>query len=168
MGKKNASCWFLSLSLSPSGSVAAFSSFYLLEFDPIRSDPMEAEQQRQRRKGQKRKLEEEGSNGAVAADASPSSMEVEPEEMGVEEICCHRSHQSIDREVRTQVEVLERAFSWRLADRAAAKRATHVLAELAKNGLRKLLFPYNLGLSCVGFVFVVSEFILSSAGGSGS
>ncbi|XP_042462572.1 ARM REPEAT PROTEIN INTERACTING WITH ABF2 isoform X1 [Zingiber officinale] len=94
---------------------------------------MEAEHQRQRRKGQKRKLEEDGSNGAVAADASPSSMEVETEEIGVEEICCHRSHQSLAREVRAQVEVLERAFSWRLVDRTAAKRATHVLAELAKN-----------------------------------
>ncbi|XP_074579669.1 ARM REPEAT PROTEIN INTERACTING WITH ABF2-like [Curcuma longa] len=92
---------------------------------------MEAEQQRQRRKGQKRK-EEEGSNGAVAADASPSSMEVEPEEMG-EEICCHRSHQSLACEVQTQIEVLERSFSWRVVDRADANRATHVLAELAKN-----------------------------------
>ncbi|XP_042408172.1 ARM REPEAT PROTEIN INTERACTING WITH ABF2-like isoform X3 [Zingiber officinale] len=89
---------------------------------------MEAEQQR--RKGQKRKLEEESS----AASAASSSSDVEEEdETGVEEICFPRSQEALAREVRAQVEVLERAFSWNLADRAAAKRATRALAKLAKS-----------------------------------
>ncbi|XP_062108399.1 ARM REPEAT PROTEIN INTERACTING WITH ABF2-like [Humulus lupulus] len=36
-------------------------------------------------------------------------------------------------DVGVQVNILNSAFSWNEADRAAAKRATHVLAELAKN-----------------------------------
>jgi hypothetical protein len=38
-------------------------------------------------------------------------------------------------EVGAQVTILNSTFSWKEADRAAAKRATHVLAELAKNGI---------------------------------
>jgi hypothetical protein len=49
------------------------------------------------------------------------------------EICCGRSHQAIWREVGAKVEVLERSFSWCATDRSAAKTASHVLAELAKN-----------------------------------
>ncbi|KAM0954172.1 putative chromatin remodeling & transcription regulator BTB-POZ family [Dioscorea sansibarensis] len=92
---------------------------------------MEEEQQHQGsmaplRKGQKRKLEDP----AVGA----STVAVEEEEDGADgEIRCQPSQQALDREVRAQVEVLERTFSWRDSDRAAAKRATHVLAELAKN-----------------------------------
>ncbi|XP_008812798.2 ARM REPEAT PROTEIN INTERACTING WITH ABF2-like [Phoenix dactylifera] len=97
----------------------------------------EEEQQRQqqagagqRRKGQKRKLEE----AAAAVEAEEEEEEEEEAgEEGEEEICCQHSQQALAREVRAQVEVLERSFSWRVADRAAAKRATHVLAELAKN-----------------------------------
>ncbi|OAY83690.1 ARM repeat protein interacting with abf2, partial [Ananas comosus] len=55
-------------------------------------------------------------------------------EGGGGEICCDRSQVALGREVRAQVEVLDRCLSWRFADRVAAKRATHVLAELAKNG----------------------------------
>ncbi|XP_042404917.1 ARM REPEAT PROTEIN INTERACTING WITH ABF2-like [Zingiber officinale] len=86
------------------------------------------------RSGQKRrKLEEESSTAAATSShASPSSA-VEEEEMGVEEMCCPRSQEALAREVRAQVDVLERAFSWRLADRAAARLATHALAELAKS-----------------------------------
>ncbi|CAN6360217.1 unnamed protein product [Urochloa humidicola] len=114
---------------------------------------MEAEQQKQqpqrpRRKGQKRKLEDEAAAAAAiagaAAAAAASSLgsagaddDNEEEEEGsaaASEICCRHSQAAIAREVRTQVDVLVRcASSWRHADRVAAKRATHVLAELAKN-----------------------------------
>lgn len=71
----------------------------------------------QEKKGQKRKLEDEAAGdseiSASAGDGGP---------------------QSLLSEVAAQVKVLESAFSWTEADRAAAKRATHVLAELAKNG----------------------------------
>lgn len=129
----------------------------------------------QRRKGQKRKLDEE--------DSPPSSFGVEPaadlavameveegqgeeeeeEEEGEEEeedeemagqereIRCGRSHQAIWREVRAQVEVLERSFSWRDADRAAAKTASHLLAELAKNGMTVVF--------CVRSLFVILHII---------
>ncbi|KAG1331726.1 ARM REPEAT PROTEIN INTERACTING WITH ABF2 [Cocos nucifera] len=75
----------------------------------------------QRRKGQKRKLEEAVVLAAAAAEG------------GREDICCQHSQQDLAREVKAQVEVLQRSISWSVADRAAAKRATHVLAELAKN-----------------------------------
>lgn len=108
---------------------------------------MEAEQQKQqpqrpRRKGQKRKLEDEAAAAAAAAATSLGSAgaddDNDDEEDGsaaASEIYSRHSHAAIAREVRTQVDVLLRcASSWRHADRAAAKRATHVLAELAKNG----------------------------------
>ncbi|XP_064939232.1 ARM REPEAT PROTEIN INTERACTING WITH ABF2-like [Musa acuminata AAA Group] len=100
---------------------------------------MEAEQQRPRRKGQKRKLEEDVAAAVSSAASVPAAEEGDDGEAedggeaGGDEICCHRSQKTLAREVRTQVEVLERSFSWRLIDRAAAKRATHILAELAKN-----------------------------------
>ncbi|RZS01895.1 hypothetical protein BHM03_00031845 [Ensete ventricosum] len=102
---------------------------------------MEAEQQqRPRRKGQKRKLEEDVTAAVSSAASVPAAEEGDEGEAedggdaGGDEICCHRSQKTLAREVRTQVEVLDRSFSWRLVDRAAAKRATHILAELAKNG----------------------------------
>ncbi|THU47454.1 hypothetical protein C4D60_Mb09t15690 [Musa balbisiana] len=100
---------------------------------------MEAEQQRPRRKGQKRKLEEDVAAAVSSAASVPATEEGDEGgaedggEAGGDEICCHRSQKTLAREVRTQVEVLDRSFSWRLIDRAAAKRATHILAELAKN-----------------------------------
>ncbi|CAK9151067.1 unnamed protein product [Ilex paraguariensis] len=42
-------------------------------------------------------------------------------------------HQDLVREVRDQVEILESTFSSIEADRASAKRAIHILSELAKN-----------------------------------
>ncbi|KAK3027242.1 hypothetical protein RJ639_041660 [Escallonia herrerae] len=42
-------------------------------------------------------------------------------------------HRTLLGEVRAQVDVLSSTFSWLEADRAAAKHATHVLAQLAKN-----------------------------------
>ncbi|KAG2619467.1 ARM REPEAT PROTEIN INTERACTING WITH ABF2-like isoform X2 [Panicum virgatum] len=111
---------------------------------------MEAEQQKQqpqrpRRKGQKRKLEDEAAAAAIAAAAAAAASSLgsadadddNEEDAGSAappEICCRHSHAALAREVQTQVDVLLRcASSWRHADRAAAKRATHVLAELAKN-----------------------------------
>nr|ACL52434.1 unknown [Zea mays] len=115
---------------------------------------MEAEQQKQqpqrpRRKGLKRKLEDEASAAVAAAATSAAASaaaaslgsagadddnEEEDGSAGTPEICCRHSHAALAREVRAQVDALVRcASSWRHADRAAAKRATHVLAELAKN-----------------------------------
>ncbi|GJM88506.1 hypothetical protein PR202_ga04577 [Eleusine coracana subsp. coracana] len=102
---------------------------------------MEAEQpHRQRRKGQKRKLEDETAVAVAAATAAASSLgstgaddDNEDDGSAGPEICCRRSHAALAREVRTQVDDLLRCTSWRYEDRAAAKRATHVLAELAKN-----------------------------------
>jgi hypothetical protein len=104
---------------------------------------MEAEQQpqRQRRKGQKRKLEDEAAAAVAAAVAASSSLgsagaddDNEDDGSAGPEICCRRSNAALVREVRTQVDDLLRCTSWHQEDRATAKRATHVLAELAKNG----------------------------------
>lgn len=67
------------------------------------------------RKGHKRKLEEEFE---------------EEREISVP---TGDAKQALLTEVSDQVEILNSTFSWKEADRAAAKRATHVLAELAKN-----------------------------------
>ncbi|XWS09009.1 hypothetical protein CRYUN_Cryun40dG0048800 [Craigia yunnanensis] len=67
------------------------------------------------RKGQKRKLEEE-----IQEDREIS-------------LPTGDARRSLLAEVTAQVNVLDSAFSWREPDRAAAKHATHVLAELAKN-----------------------------------
>ncbi|KAF8394421.1 hypothetical protein HHK36_020629 [Tetracentron sinense] len=67
------------------------------------------------RKGQKRKLEEGFEEEQDTSLTSPDS------------------HQALSCEVSAQVNILNTTFSWIEADRAAAKRATHALAELAKN-----------------------------------
>ncbi|KAH1096295.1 hypothetical protein J1N35_013216 [Gossypium stocksii] len=74
------------------------------------------EQGLQERKGQKRKLEEEIQEDR---DATP--------------LPTGDARRALLAEVTAQVKVLDSAFSWHEPDRAAAKRATHVLAELAKN-----------------------------------
>ncbi|KAJ6771556.1 ARM REPEAT PROTEIN INTERACTING WITH ABF2 [Salix koriyanagi] len=75
------------------------------------------------RKGQKRKLEEE--------------IEEEQREISaVEEAAAApygEARKVILNEVYAQVNILNSTFSWNEAHRATAKRATHVLAELAKN-----------------------------------
>ncbi|XP_054805964.1 ARM REPEAT PROTEIN INTERACTING WITH ABF2 isoform X1 [Prosopis cineraria] len=68
------------------------------------------------RKGQKRKLEEDFEDEREIS-APPTG----------------DARDALLAEVTAQVEILDSNFSWREADRAAAKRATHVLAELAKN-----------------------------------
>ncbi|KAK9287841.1 hypothetical protein L1049_016283 [Liquidambar formosana] len=67
------------------------------------------------RKGQKRKLEEELDDEREISLQSGDA------------------RQALLSEVSAQVNVLTSTYSWKEADRAAAKRATHVLAELAKN-----------------------------------
>ncbi|KAF6984616.1 hypothetical protein CFC21_002591 [Triticum aestivum] len=106
---------------------------------------MEAEQQkpqRPRRKAQKRRIDDEAAASAAAAAAAVLSPlgsadaddDNEDDEGSVgPEICCRQSQVAVAREVRTQVDALHHCFSWRHADRATAKRATSVLAELAKN-----------------------------------
>ncbi|XP_059632536.1 ARM REPEAT PROTEIN INTERACTING WITH ABF2 [Cornus florida] len=71
------------------------------------------------RKGQKRKLEEEFDDEREISVLSSSSS--------------GDARQALLCEVSVQVNVLNTTFSWKEADRAAAKRATHVLAELSKN-----------------------------------
>ncbi|PON80129.1 Voltage dependent potassium channel [Parasponia andersonii] len=71
----------------------------------------------QRRQGQKRKLEDE--------------IEEDDREISVPS---GDARQALLSEVSAQVNILNSAFSWNEPDRAASKRATHVLAELAKNG----------------------------------
>lgn len=76
------------------------------------------------RKGQKRKLEEDLDDERPISFPSPGDDDRET-------LLC---------EVGAQVNVLNTTFSWTEADRAASKRATHVLAELAKNG-NELMIP---------------------------
>ncbi|XP_050218076.1 ARM REPEAT PROTEIN INTERACTING WITH ABF2 [Mercurialis annua] len=75
------------------------------------------------RKGQKRKLEEE--------------IDDEQREISVADAAAAvpfgDARQALLYEVASQVNILNSTFSWNDADRAAAKRATHVLAEFAKN-----------------------------------
>ncbi|ERN12670.1 ARM REPEAT PROTEIN INTERACTING WITH ABF2 [Amborella trichopoda] len=78
------------------------------------------------RKGQKRKLEEEEDereeeHQQVSGTSSPSYSSLPP------------NHQSILAEVAVQVQILNSSFSWSESDRCAARRATSVLTELAKN-----------------------------------
>lgn len=68
------------------------------------------------RKGQKRKLEEEIEEEREISVPSGDA------------------RQALLTEVSAQVNILNSTFSWDESDRASAKRATHVLAELAKNG----------------------------------
>ncbi|KAI9081190.1 hypothetical protein K1719_036949 [Acacia pycnantha] len=69
------------------------------------------------RKGQKRKLEEELEEESEMSAPPPIGF----------------VREALLDEVKAQVNVLEFTFSWRESDRAAAKDAAHVLADLAKN-----------------------------------
>ncbi|XP_027367888.1 ARM REPEAT PROTEIN INTERACTING WITH ABF2-like [Abrus precatorius] len=69
------------------------------------------------RKGQKRKLDEELHEERQILAAPPTAGERE----------------ALLADVAEQVSVLESTYTWNEADRAAAKRATHALADLAKN-----------------------------------
>ncbi|PNX97859.1 arm repeat protein interacting with abf2-like protein, partial [Trifolium pratense] len=70
------------------------------------------------RKGQKRKLDENFPEERQISAPPPTADE----------------RALLLAEVVNQVNILESTFTWNEADRAAAKRATHALADLAKNG----------------------------------
>lgn len=80
------------------------------------------------RKGRKRKLEQE-----IDDDREISTPSGE-------------TRKALLLEVSAQFNILNSTFSWNEADRASAKRATHVLADLAKNG-KKFMFCYDNLLS---------------------
>ena len=90
------------------------------------------------RKGQKRKLEE---GAAAAAEDREISASTTTDGGG----------DAILNEIAAQVSVLNSAFSWQESDRAAAKRATQVLAELAKNGRRSASFFFFF---CGFFIYI--------------
>ncbi|XP_058769649.1 ARM REPEAT PROTEIN INTERACTING WITH ABF2-like isoform X2 [Vicia villosa] len=69
------------------------------------------------RKGQKRKLDEESQDEPQISATPPTADE----------------RAAVLTEVENQVNILESSFTWKESDRAAAKRATHALADLAKN-----------------------------------
>ncbi|KAG6766097.1 hypothetical protein POTOM_030163 [Populus tomentosa] len=75
------------------------------------------------RKGQKRKLEEEIKEGKRVISAAEEEAAAPYGE----------ARRVILNEVYTQVNILNSTFSWHETHRGAAKRATHILAELAKN-----------------------------------
>lgn len=70
------------------------------------------------RKGQKRKLDDEHHDEGQISAAPPTADE----------------RAALLYDVAEQVSVLESTFTWNEVDRSAAKRATHALADLAKNG----------------------------------
>ncbi|KAJ6911023.1 hypothetical protein NC652_021613 [Populus alba x Populus x berolinensis] len=76
------------------------------------------------RKGQKRKLEEEIKEGKRVISAAEEEEAAAP---------YGEARRVILNEVYTQVNILNSTFSWHETHRGAAKRATHILAELAKN-----------------------------------
>ncbi|XP_020233914.1 ARM REPEAT PROTEIN INTERACTING WITH ABF2 [Cajanus cajan] len=69
------------------------------------------------RKGQKRKLDEEHHHERQISPPPPTAVE----------------RAALLSDVAEQVSILESTFTWNEADRSAAKRATHALADLAKN-----------------------------------
>ncbi|XP_048337268.2 ARM REPEAT PROTEIN INTERACTING WITH ABF2 isoform X1 [Ziziphus jujuba] len=78
------------------------------------------------RRSLKRKLEQEFKEQQQEQESDRKVPFIEPDD----------SHKDLVREVRAQVQILESTFSSSEADRADAKRATHVLSELAKNGIK--------------------------------
>lgn len=89
------------------------------------------------RKGQKRKLED-------ATRAAPAAEEEEGLDGGGGDRGdppSENPRRALAQEVRAQVGVLNATFSWKESNRAAAKRATHILAELAKNGKLLAVLP---------------------------
>ncbi|CAJ1977242.1 unnamed protein product [Sphenostylis stenocarpa] len=69
------------------------------------------------RKGQKRKLDQEHHDERQISAVPPTADE----------------RAALLSDVAEQVSILESTFTWNEADRSAAKRATHALADLAKN-----------------------------------
>ncbi|KAL5701840.1 hypothetical protein ACHQM5_027133 [Ranunculus cassubicifolius] len=75
------------------------------------------------RKGQKRKLEED----------------FDEEQQHEISLSSPDGHKALLNDVNVQVNFLNSAFSWKEIDRSVAKRATHVLAELAKNDVVNII-----------------------------
>lgn len=100
------------------------------------------------RKGQKRKLEvvkhedEEDDDRDDDDDADPPPLAASRAAPSTE------PHHALISQIRSQVDLLHSTFSWADSDRSAAKCATHVLAELAKNGNP----PFPIGAEAVGVV----------------
>lgn len=97
------------------------------------------------RKGQKRKLDEET---VIGDEQQQQQQQQQQREISSSSAGTSSSdaRQALLCEVSAQVNVLTTTFSWLEADRAAAKRATHVLAELAKNGPCLPILPLDLEL----------------------
>lgn len=81
------------------------------------------------RKGQKRKLEDKDDEQESLASSSMVPMAADD---------------LLEAQVKLQVQILENFCSWKESDRSAARRATHVLAELAKNGAVQIFFVYSV------------------------
>ncbi|XP_068659199.1 ARM REPEAT PROTEIN INTERACTING WITH ABF2-like [Aristolochia californica] len=77
------------------------------------------------RKGQKRKFE--------VKIEDDEEEEEEEQHKPLVSVLSADPHQTLVSQIQAQVKILCSTFSWREADRSAAKCATHVLAELAKN-----------------------------------
>lgn len=75
------------------------------------------------------------------------------------------AHQDIIREVRTQVEILGASFSSAEPDRAASKRAIHILSELAKNGNSNHLIYCSFALDLTVRYTCIHIFLRDSAFG---
>ena len=92
------------------------------------------------RKGQKRKLEDEFEEEHRQISAAPTG----------------DARDALLANVKEQVSILNSTFSWNESDRAAAKRATHALADLAKNG-KSSPFPPSISSPVASFVSVFVE-----------
>ncbi|QHN82128.1 ARM REPEAT PROTEIN INTERACTING WITH [Arachis hypogaea] len=62
-------------------------------------------------------------------------------------------------EVQEQVSILNSTFSWKESDRAAAKRATHALADLAKNGKSSVPLPRSPNVLLPSFRFLANSVV---------
>lgn len=80
------------------------------------------------RKGQKRKLDEEQHHEDRQILPAPPTAD---------------ERAALLSDVAEQVSILESTFTWNEADRSAAKRATHALADLAKNGKKSMPPPIS-------------------------
>ncbi|RZB89033.1 Arm repeat protein interacting with ABF2 isoform C, partial [Glycine soja] len=103
------SLWPLSVNLS-NHSVPSLLSFMELQ--------RRQDQSLSQRKGQKRKLDEEQHHEDRQISPAPPTAD---------------ERAALLSDVAEQVSILESTFTWNEADRSAAKRATHALADLAKN-----------------------------------
>lgn len=115
-----------SLSLSPlSVNLSNHSVPSLLSFMELQR---RQDQSLSQRKGQKRKLDEEQHHEDRQISPAPPTAD---------------ERAALLSDVAEQVSILESTFTWNEADRSAAKRATHALADLAKNGKKSMPPPIS-------------------------